>query len=309
MKTRIGTGLIGWPFPKKDPAYLWEFVDMCEDLGVDSIWLSDRIVSATPSLESMAMMAALAGRTKRMKFGNSVLALPLRNPTVLAKEIATIDFISGGRILPAVGLGTDNPAEFEACGVNIKQRAGRTDEAIALMRRLWTEDNVTFDGRYYHTTEVTIEPKPHQKPCPPIWIGGRTEPAFQRVGRLGDGWLTSFLSPEEVGHGIERIRIAAAEHGRSVPEDHYGTIISYCLADSRQEAMDLASPFMLRVRSDAPPETYCGLGSIEDLASLIEDYVRHGATKFVLRAMGPPEQTLAQTERVAREIVPMFHNR
>ncbi|MEE9284364.1 MAG: TIGR03619 family F420-dependent LLM class oxidoreductase [Dehalococcoidia bacterium] len=309
MKIRIGAGLIGWPFPTKDPAYFWEFVDLCEELDVDSIWLADRIVAPTLSLESMAVMAALAGRTRRMKFGNSVLALPLRNPTVLAKEVATIDFLSGGRMLPAFGLGTDNPAEFEACGVSIKQRAGRTDEAIALMRRLWTEDNVTFEGRYYRTTEATIEPKPTQKPCPPIWIGGRTEAAFRRVGRLGDGWLTSFLSPEEVGHGIDVIRATAAEHGRTVPEDHYGTIISYCLAGSREEAMALAAPSMLRVRSDLPPERYCGLGTVEDLVALIEDYIRHGATKFVLRPMGPPDQILAQTERAARELIPLFHKR
>lgn len=306
MKVRIGTGFIGWPFPKVDPGYVWEFIDMSEDLGIDSIWLADRIVAPTVSLESMTFMAALAARTKKMKFGNSVLALPLRNPTVLAKEIATIDFLSNGRMLPAVGLGTDNPNEYEACGVDMKQRGARTDEAIALMRRLWTEDNVTFEGRFYKTTEVTVTPKPRQQP-PPIWIGGRTEAAFRRVGRIGDGWLTSTLNPEEVGHGIQRIREHSKEAGREVPEDHYGTIISYCLADSREKALRLAQPYMLRARPDVPPESYCGLGTVEDVAGLISDFVSNGATKFVLRATCPPEMTMAQNERVAREIAPLFH--
>ena len=307
MKVRIGVGFIGWPFPKRDPAYLWEFIDMSEELGLDSIWLADRIVAPTVSMESMTIMAALAARTKNMKFGNSVLALPLRNPTVLAKEIATVDFISGGRMLPAVGLGTDNPNEFEACGVSMKERAPRTDEAIALMRRLWTEDNVTFQGRFYRTTDATVEPKPAQKPCPPIWIGGRTEPAFRRVGRLGDGWLTSTLSPPELGHGIQRIREHAAEAGRAVPEDHYGTIISYCIAGSREEAARLAEPYLLRRRDDIPVEAYSALGTAADIAGMIRDYVQAGATKFVLRATCPPEMTLAQNERVAREIAPLFH--
>jgi probable F420-dependent oxidoreductase len=307
MKVRIGTGLIGWPFPRKDAGYFWEFVDLCEALGIDSIWISDRIVASTLSLESMTVLAAIAARTKRMKFGNSVLALPLRHPTVLAKEIATIDFLSGGRMLPAVGLGTNNPGEYEACGVSMKERAGRTDEAIALMRRLWTEDNVTHKGRYYQTTEATIEPKPAQKPCPPIWIGGRTEPAYRRVGRLGDGWLTSFLTPEEVGRGIAMIRQAASEAGRAVPEDHYGVIVTYCLAASREEAMRLAGPHLMMRRPDAPPEAHCALGTAEDAAELLRAYIRAGATKFVLRPACPPEQAMAQFERLAREVAPLFH--
>ena len=306
MKVRIGVGLSGWPFPKKDPAYLWEFIDISEELGLDSIWLSDRVVSPALSLDSMTMMAALAARTRRMKFGNSVLVLPLRNPTLLAKEIATVDFISGGRILPAVGLGTDNPVEFEACGVSMKERAGRTDEAIELMRLLWTQDRVTFQGRYYKTTEATVEPKPVQKPCPPIWIGGRTEAAFRRVGRLGDGWLTAFLGPQEVAYGIGQIRRYAAEAARQVPEDHYGTIISYCLAESREEAARLAEPYLLRRRTDLPVTAYCALGTAEEVAGLIQDYIRAGATKFVLRAACPPEKTLEQTERAAREVAPLF---
>lgn len=306
MKIRIGVGFIGWPFPSVDAGYAWEFIDSSEEMGLDSIWLADRIVSQAISMESMTFMAAVAARTKRMKFGNSVIALPLRNPAVLAKEIATVDFLSGGRMLPAVGLGTDSPNEYEACGVEMRQRGPRTDEAIALMRRLWMEDSVTFDGRFYRTTEATVQPKPFQKP-PPIWIGGRTEPAFRRVGRIGDGWLTSFLSPEEVGHGISRIREHAAEAGRVVPEDHFGTIISYCFADSREEAERLAAPYMLRRRDDIAAERISGLGTAEDIAGLIQDYVDAGASKFVLRACCPPDQTLAQNERVAREIAPIFH--
>jgi probable F420-dependent oxidoreductase len=301
--------VIGWPFPKREAACVWEFIDLCEALDVDSVWVSDRIVASTLSLESMAVLAALAARTRRMKFGNSVLALPLRHPTVLAKEIATIDFLSGGRMLPAVGLGTNNAAEYEACGVSMKERAGRTDEAIALMRRLWTEDAVTHRGRYYQTTEVTIEPKPVQKPCPAIWIGGRTEPAFRRVGRLGDGWLTSFLAPEEVGRGIEAVRRYAAEAGRTVPEDHYGVIVTYCLAGSREDAMRLAGPYLLGRRTDVPVEAHTALGAIEDVAELLRAYIRHGATKFVLRPACPPEQTMAQFERAARELIPLFHQR
>lgn len=307
MKVRVGVGLYGWPFPKVDAAYLWEFIDRSEALGIDSIWLADRIVSTSVTLESMTFMAALAARTKKMKFGNSVLALPLRNPAVLAKEIATIDFLSGGRMLPAVGLGTDNPAEFQACGVDIKQRAGRTDESIVLMRRLWTEDHVTFHGKYYHTEDVTIRPRPQQQP-PPIWIGGRTDAACRRVGRMGDGWLTSQLVPKELKQGIESIRAYAQAAGRTVPEDHYGTIIPYCLADTREKAMEIARPFMLRTRPEIPMEACAALGTPDDVARLLREFIAAGATKFVLRATCPADMTMAQNERLAKDVIPIFHN-
>lgn len=309
MKIRIGTGFLGWPFPTREARYLWEFVDVCEAQGIDSIWMSDRVVSPGMTLESMSVLAAMAGRTKRMKFGNSVLALPLRNPTVLAKEIATIDFISGGRMLPAVGIGTDSPAEFEACGVPFKERAGRTDEMLVLMRRLWTEEKVTHRGKYYQTTEVTLSPRPAQKPCPPIWIGGRTEAAFRRVGRLGDGWLPSSMTPAEVGEGIASIRRHAAESGRSVPEDHYGAIIGYCFGASKAEALKAGAQYAFRTRPELRPEEIGAFGTAEDIATAIESFVAQGSSKFVMRACCAPEETLGQTERLAREIVPLFHKR
>jgi probable F420-dependent oxidoreductase len=242
-----------------------------------------------------------------MKFGNSVLALPLRNPTVLAKEIATIDFISGGRMLPAVGLGTDNPAEFEACGVNISERAGRTDEAIVLIRRLWTEDSVTFHGKYFNVTQVHLEPRTIMKPCPPIWIGGRTDAALRRTGRLGDGWLASTVTPAEVGAGIIAIRRYAAEANRSVPDDHYGVIIPYCFDESHEKALGRASGFILPARTDLGPEEYGAFGNSGDILRRVNAYIDVGATKFVMRAVCSPEETLAQTERLAREVIPLLH--
>ena len=129
----------GWPFPRPDPALLWEYVDAAEALDVDSIWLSDRIVSSTLGMEPLVALSFIAARTTKLKFGTSVLALPLRNPTVLAKEIATLDFLSEGRVLPAVGLGTEDEREFEACGAVSRaegpaDRRGHRGDAAALVR-------------------------------------------------------------------------------------------------------------------------------------------------------------------------------
>lgn len=305
MKVRIGTGVFNWPFPKPDPGYLWEFVDQSEALGVDSMWVSDRVVSTTIALESMALLASIAARTKRMRLGNSVLALPLRNPVVLAKEIATIDFLSGGRMLPAFGIGADNPAEYEACGVSMKERGARTNEAIALMRRLWTEEDVTFHGRFYNTTGVTVRPKP-AGPLP-IWFGAREGDGLRRIGRLGDGWLASSMTPQEAAVAIAKINAYAAEAGRAVPQDHFGTILPFNLADSQEAAEASARPFLPRNRPGVPPDAFAALGPPETIADKVNEYVAVGITKFILRAACPPDRFLAQQRRAAMEVIPAFH--
>ena len=307
MAIRIGIGFGGWPFPRKDPELLWEYVDAAEALDIDSIWLSDRVVSSTLSMEPLVALSFIAARTTKLKFGTSVLALPLRNPTVLAKEIATLDFLSGGRALPAVGLGTEDEREFEACGSTRSERAGRTDEAIQVMRRLWSEDNVTHHGRYFTLNRVSVQPKPVQDELPPIWIGGRSDPALRRVARLGDGWLVSQAAPHEVRSGIRKINGWAEEYGREIEEDHFGALVSFCFADSREEAERLAEPYLLRRRTDVDYRTLSAFGTPEDAVELIDRYIDAGATKFAVRPACPPELMMEQLQVLGREVVPRYH--
>jgi probable F420-dependent oxidoreductase len=307
MAVRIGVGFGGWPFPRRDPALLWEYVDAAEALDIDSIWLSDRVVSSSMNMEPVVALAFIAARTTKLKFGTSVLALPLRNPTIAAKELATLDFLSGGRALPAVGLGAEDEREYEACGVTYAHRAGRTDEAIKVMRLLWSQDSVTFHGRYFTLNDVALQPRPVQKKLPPIWIGGRSEAALRRTARLGDGWLVSQATPEEVKLGIEKIKAMAAEHGNDIEDDHYGALFSFCFADSREKAERLAAPYILRRRTDADYRAFSALGTIDDVVELIERYIEAGATKFVARPACPPELMMAQLETLGREVATRYH--
>ena len=309
MSVKIGIGFGGWPFPTQDPDELWQYVDACEELDIDSLWLSDRIVSEIMNVEPMIALSFIAARTKKLKFGTSVLALPLRNPTVLAKEIATLDFLSGGRVLPAVGLGTEDEREFEACGSPKRQRGGRTDEAIEVMKLLWSQDNVTFHGKYYTLNDVTIQPKPVQKDLPPMWIGGRSQAAIQRTARIGDGWLVSQATPDEVADGVARIKVGALEHGNEIEDDHYGVLFSYFIADTPEEAAKQAAPYMLRRRTDVDYAEFSAFGTPDHVSQLMERYIDAGAPKIVVRPACAPELMMEQLELLGKEVVPHYHGK
>ena len=163
MKVRIGIALGQWPSKDIKPEAIFDLVEHFEKLDVDSLWMSDRLVSAALIFEPITFLSYIAGRLSKMKFGTSTLVLPTRNPVVLAKELATLDFLSHGRLFPAFGLGGDESRDLAAVGVSRKERAARADEMIALMRRLWTEEKVTFEGKFYAVKDVTIMPRPWQK--------------------------------------------------------------------------------------------------------------------------------------------------
>ena len=156
----VGIGLGCAEFPFSGAAAYWRWIDMCEAGGVDSIWQTDRIVGRQPFLESMTTMAALAGRTRRMRFGMNVVSLAFRDPVLLAKQCATIDMLSDGRLLPAFGIGSPLAPEWQALGMHTRTRGRRTDECLDIIRRLWREESVDFSGAIYQLKGVTIAPKP-----------------------------------------------------------------------------------------------------------------------------------------------------
>jgi probable F420-dependent oxidoreductase len=211
IRYRVGIMPGPWPPGRESGQFLFDLADFCEKSDIDSIWLSDRLSSPVPVPEVMTSLAAIAARTQKLKFGPSVLVLPYRTPVVAAKEMATIDWLSRGRLFPAVGVGVELPREFDASGVPFKERGRRTDEAIRVMRLLWTEDEVSYQGEFFKLDRVTVFPKPWQTP-PPIWIGGKSEAAQKRTARLGDGWIPSFITPEEFRIGVHKVQeLAAAE--------------------------------------------------------------------------------------------------
>src|SRR3954451_14037709 len=171
---------------------LWRFVDALEELRYDSICLGD---SATRTgFASVPALAAIAARTRRLKLGANVFVLPARNPVLLAKELATIDAISGGRLLPAAGLGIDAPVERDALGIGRGDRVPRLEEALEVIRLLWSGSPVSYEGLTCRLDGVRLDPRP-TRPRLEFWLGGRARPAPGWVGRLGARGVGSVVSP------------------------------------------------------------------------------------------------------------------
>ena len=290
-----------------NPGFLKELVEVGDKYGYDSIWLSDRIVSDRFSLEPIVALSMVAAYSDRMKFGTSVLALPLRNPVVLAKQIATLDYLSQGRFFPAVGLGQEEPEEYEACGVPKGDRARRTDEAIVLMRRLWEEEKVTHEGDFFTCHDVSITPKPVFQPSPPVWIGGRSPAAARRVGRVGDGWLVSSATPSEVGEGKDIVFDTADQCRREIEEDHIGVLLGYYISDDYEQAATRAHQFVTRHRPDAHFTEFTALGTTEQVGELIQQYIDAGASKFAVRPLCAGDESMEQLEIMGQEVLPVFH--
>ena len=295
MKVRVGYGL-GTQGLARDDRF-GDLVDNLERLGFDSLWLSERITSAAP--DPTVGLAYAAGRTTRLKFGTSVMVLPGRNPVVLAKELATLDRLSGGRMLPAFGLGIVHPAEQQAFGVARQDRSAWFEEALPLLRRFWEEDVVDHDGRRFSYQGLTVLPKPVQKPMD-VWLGGRAPGELRRVGRLGDGWLPSFCTPPDVEAGRVLVEEAAARADRGVDPEHFGVLLPY----SDGPLPDAIAAAIAARRPDVDPHDVIAAG-IKDARRMLERFIDVGFSKFVLVPLVEPMAWDDELEAVAAEVLPL----
>jgi probable F420-dependent oxidoreductase len=302
MKVALGLGLMEYPFATA--AGFWRWVDLCENAGADSLWQTDRLLSRAPILECMTMLAALTGRTRRLKFGMNVLSLALRDPVLVAKQCATIDVLSEGRLLPAFGIGSPQAPEWQAMGVDTRSRGQRTDEALEIITRLWREESVDFHGRHFHLTSAGIAPRPVQDDLP-VWIGGGSDAAIRRTARYGTGWLAGGETPEEARAILSAIRAATQANGRAIDEDHYGAGFGFWIGDARDAAPQRAMA-AYQARTGRDPARGVVAGGPDVILQRIADFVAAGVTKFVLRPIGRgDEEPLVQTRLLLEQVLPL----
>jgi probable F420-dependent oxidoreductase len=297
----VGLGLMEFPFA--GAGGFWRWVDACEGGGVDSLWQTDRLVSKEPILESLSVMAALAGRTRKLKFGMNVVSLALRDPVLLAKQCATIDVLSEGRLLPAFGIGSPAAPEWKTLNLDTKTRGKRTDEALEVIARLWREDAVDFDGQFYKLSGASISPKPVQ-PDLPMWIGGGSDAAIRRTARYGTGWQGGPELPAEAARVVAAIKTAVVEAGRTIDDDHYGASFPFYFGKATDAALARGLESYQK-RTGRDPTGYFAVGDADVIVERIAAYVAGGVSKFILRPVGRGDDAvMAQTEQLITQVLP-----
>ena len=300
MTIGIGLGLATYTFSTAEG--YWQWVKRCDTAGVDSLWQTDRLISNEPFLECMSVMAGLTGSTKTIKFGMNVASLGLRDPLQTAKQCATIDYLSGGRLLPAFGLGSNRSRDFIASGTSTKARGQKMNEALEIMNRLWTGEEVTFEGRHYQYDKASIRPCPVQVPLP-LWIGGSSDAAIERTAKYGTGWQASFDTPEEAGVIVDKILVAAVKQGRSIDIDHFGAGFGVRFGSWDEEPVKkMAADFEKRTGKQAARGLV--VGGSDEILERIQAYVDRGVSKFILRPIGNGDAEMEeQTEQIIEEIL------
>lgn len=302
----VGVGLMEFPFDGADG--FWRWVDLCEAGGIDSIWQTDRLVSRAPILESMTALAAIAGRTRRIKFGVNVVSVAMREPVLLAKQCATIDMLSGGRLLPGFGIGSPRGPEWTAMHLDPSTRGRKTDEALEIISRLWAGEKLDYEGKHYKLTGTEIAPLPAQHELP-MWIGGSSDAAVRRTARYGTGWQAGSEPVEEVARVIAAIRAAVIEAARHIDDDHYGAAFAYRFGTWDDPGMGrVAEAYHARTGRDAR-EAFA-VGDAATVMARLEAYVEAGASKFILRpAARGDSDMLDQTRLLVEHVLPQVASR
>ena len=304
MTVGAGIGIANFTFD--DGKGFWDWVNLCDNGGIDSIWQSDRIIEKAPNLEVMSVMAALAGGSKKLKFGMNVASMGLRDPVLTAKACATIDVLSGGRLLPAFGVGSALSRDFIATGRDTKGRGKRTEESLQIMSALWREDSVNFQGDYYQLIDATISPKPVQSPMP-LWVGGSAPQAIARTARWGTGWQAGIESAAEIKPVIEAIKINAGELGRKIDDDHFGAGFGFRFG-KQSDPMVQKYNEVLEKRLGKDPAAYSAVGGVDEMMAMVEDFHASGAHKFILRpiASGTADM-IEQTQMLVEQLLPAIN--
>ena len=284
-------------------------VRLIDALGFDSIWSGDHVAYAGPILDPLIQLAQIAALNDRLTIGTGVYLLPLRHPAPVAKQVATLDTVSNGRVIFGVGVGGEFPIEFRLCGVPVAERGARLSEGIRVLRALWSGRAAAHDGRFYTFPEVAIEPPPMQPGGPPIWCGGRADAALRRAGRLADGWISYVVTPERYRRSLETIADAVAAADRTPARFGTGHLLFVRLDKDRESALAFAAAFLsARYGMDfrRAAERYCALGEPEAVAGAIRAFHEAGMRHVVLHVLAREHEKADHLERFAGAVMPLL---
>ncbi|HEX5326921.1 MAG TPA: LLM class flavin-dependent oxidoreductase [Acetobacteraceae bacterium] len=289
---------------------LVSLVELIDRSGYDSLWVGDHVSFAIPVLDPLLQLAQAAVASRRLTLGTSVYLLPLRHPAPVAKQVATLDHLTEGRLIFGVGVGGEFPREYEVCGVPRTERGARLTEGIDVLRKLWTGEPVSHAGRFYGPfSEVAMQPPPRQPGGPPIWLGGRSDAALRRAGRIGDGYVSYVVTPQMYRDVLGKIATAAAGAGRDSLPFGTGHLLFARLDHSYEAALEAATETLsVRYAMDfrKPAMRYCALGPAAEVAERIREFHAAGVRHIILDLLGPYDQRASQIEWFAQQAMPLL---
>ena len=289
---------------------LADLVGLVDRCGYDSMWVGDHVAFTIAIFDPLLQLAQAAVLSRRLVFGTDVFLLPLRHPTPIAKQVSTLDHLTEGRFIFGVGVGGEFPKEYEACGVPLNERGARLSESLTVMRKLWTGEPVSHAGKFFNFEGIKMQPPPRQPGGPPIWCGGRADPALRRIGRMTDGWMSYVVTADMYRQGLEKIATAASEAARTFDRG-FGTahLLFTRIDDTYEKALDaatvsLSQRYAMDFRKAA--QRYCALGTPQDVVETIFKFQQAGVRHLILDFVGPYEERDQQIERFAAEAMPLL---
>jgi len=306
LQDTVQYGFIGgFPTPREAKAT----VELAELLGFDSLWVGDHVAFPVPILDSLLQLAMASAFSTRLILGTGVFLLPLRNPTVVAKQVATLDHMTGGnRVIFGVGIGGEFPNEYAACGVNVHERGARLSAAIPALKALWKDEEVSYSSEFYQFENIRMLPTPPTKNGPPIWCGGRAEAALKRAARIGDGFISYAVNAAMFSDSMKIIEQESERCGR---DQNFGTghLLFIRIDDDHETAHKVATKYLSQryaMDFSRPAKKYSALGKPADVAEVISGYYEAGVRHFVLDLVGPMADRKDQLIRFTNEVKPLL---
>ncbi|MEA2362386.1 MAG: hypothetical protein QOD71_1531 [Thermoleophilaceae bacterium] len=295
-----------------------------EEVGFDALWTGEHIVFHRPILDAVPLLAGVAAITKRIAIGPAAILVTLRHPTMLAKELTSLDIISGGRLIVVCGVGGDYPREFEACDVPMARRGRRTTETIEIMRRYWSGERFSYEGQIYRLEDVDMSPTPVQAGGPPLWLAGRSAASITRSARLGDGYMPYMYTAERCRDSFAQIDAKAEQLGVELSARFVRSAFVYVsMDDDPVRARELGvRNLSWRYGKDFTPwiDKYCVHGTPETVADALLEYADAGVEHLALAmihaesvaldvapSLAASRVTLQTIERYGSELLPALH--
>tara|TARA_A100001037_G_scaffold7804_1_gene7767 strand:- start:81 stop:1001 length:921 start_codon:yes stop_codon:yes gene_type:complete len=280
-----------------------------EDLGYDFLGCGEHVSFHGETANGLVSLSVAAGATERIRLMSAITLVPLYPAALLAKMGAALDVASNGRFTLGVGVGGEFPNEFEACGVPVNQRGSRTDDALEVITRTWTETDVTYEGRYTTLKNFSLKPLPIQKPRPPIWVSGRTDAAMKRAAKYGDGWLPYMYTPEHLANSIEKIKAFGEEVGTDLSDFTFALYIFSAVHEDNDTAVKYAADRLSKQYAQDFSQLvhkYALAGDPDKCKARLQEYIDAGASAVFVSSACPDDYIDTNLEMLAKTVIPAF---